>query len=681
MLGAQNKLNTEQERWLYRIVQKTPALKQNWNNYFAFEKDSLFKAIYRKQENDPDVQCDYLKLYPEKLTIHYDSIQNSSYGLISEAAIKLTLWELNEELKKSIYQPQTSNDSLFNSFCSDLEKHLTKKLNKKKQEKVFTCVMHPSLPIFKKIEELSSYKIDASDQKKLLNGWSDIVSTYSNKHSQYYYGLLSDDEQITSTTFLAAGEGSGTSGLLYEWERNPQDSTKIWYGKGIGLFTYRVRTYKDEVRLNTQTQSFITLPKGKAMALHTSLWGLNSSFKPMLIITDDSVSYHLFSSYATEKLSPDASISEGISHVDRIAEYRERKITNAIQDIQDNELLTKNYARQQLVEDEITKIESEIDTLRKYEPDNLDAINYRKRLIDAKLTNLSNISKRTKELERDALNKNKAIINAEKELQNMIDLLGPSPQQYTQENDMYNYESGVRFNYQTQDLIFPPSDKERELSVLLISAGYTLEGKKKDEVQAYVSVTDANKTMLAINTKPQTLIDTSLFYYFHPDEFRSYSYQTLNDDFISKAQECKHIQFTIGTLTKPDSIKNVSKSYANFNREHQLPLTTKGQLRKVVINVCTKSDTLYIESLASTDPVPTRLSKVPESLKQSLDINSSSTQNNTYLEALRAISTLNTALQTLNLSISNTDIDNLKNLLDINTQSFEKLMEFIETSE
>ena len=297
---AKAQLSTEQEAWLYRIVQKTPVLKSNWQNYFEFNTNPFYRESTMHRWIDYDAIYNYQIHQPQSLIIYYDSIQASSNGLISEAAIKITLWELNEELKKHIYSLPSGNDSLIAALQKPITVLLAGGLSNKKRIKILTTLMHPSLPIFKKIEQLEATKIDAELQKQLLNKWSNIISEHSFKRSQYYFKILSGGQELINTTFLAAGEGSGTAGLLYEWEPNPTDSTKRWYGKGIGLFTYKTRTSKGELRLLSHLEKQLEIKKGNATALHTSLWGLDSSFKPMLIVTNDTVSYHLFADYSSK---------------------------------------------------------------------------------------------------------------------------------------------------------------------------------------------------------------------------------------------------------------------------------------------------------------------------------------------------------------------------------------------
>ncbi|TRX66178.1 hypothetical protein [Carboxylicivirga sp. M1479] len=639
---AQNHLSIEQEAWLYRIVHKTPVLQQNWKHYFSFDKQAFRKEGRFRSYYDYNAIEAYQKLNPKSLTIHYDRIQSSSYGLISEAAIKLTLWELNLELKKYIYQTDQWNDSLLNKFKLPLNKLLSG-VSKKKKQAALNIILNPSLPIFKKVELLDKLNIDAEVQKLVLNTWGEQIAAYSRLKSQHFFGILSNQQNLVATTFLAAGEGSGTAGLLYEYELNPQDSSKRWYGKGIGLFTYQVRVRKNQVVLQPQVSKKLVLPANQAIALHTSLWGLDSSFKPMLIITDDSISYHLFADAATNGLSPNKDVSKGISHIERIDEYRQKKIENPLREIQDNGLLKENYRQKEVLEQQLSTLESEIDSIVQLAPSNTDTIAYKKRLIDAKLSTLSKKENRLKELERQLAQKYKDINTAEASLQKMIDLLGPHPQSWTNEDHLFKYATGASFNTITQDLILPSDSTKRTIEVRLIAAGYTLEGIKKDEVQAYVSLTNAREAKPIVTVLP-THVDTMFQYYYHPDETLPYSPLHFDSRLISQINQHSFVKIKLEELTIADSIKSTDTSYKNLQREYQQPRTLNAKNRTTHIHFQSEADTLNIRILAKCDPVPTRLHLTDSSIREVLNVNASSAENNKYLAALRGLYLLESVL-------------------------------------
>lgn len=650
LLTAQNSLSPEQAAWLYRIVRKTPVLERNWGHFFTFNEDAFIKVVYGQYETDYNAILHYQVQHPDSLQIDYQNIQKTSPGLISEAAIKLTLWELNEALKNCIYRPEQCPDAIYNFFTPSLRKLLPGKLKTKKQQAVLHCIMHPSLPLSKKIELLTNdYKLDAIAQKKLLNKWRQLVTSYALANSRRYFGLLAGNQSFDNITFLAAGEGSGTAGLLYETERHPEDSTKSWYGKGIGLFTYEVKTGKTGLHPLSHSSDQITLPAGKASALHVSLWGLNSSFKPMIIITHNSKTYHLLADFASRELSPDPDKGNGISHIDRIKQYRDKKIEPLLRDLRKEgslqDILQKEMAIKTEIDTNLARLSAEIDTLQKEASPNLAAIEHRKKLIDTHLTNLTRKEKRITELERKLSAEYSKLSNAEKKLAAMQELLGPDPQSWKTEEEQYVFEDGVRFDLRTQDLIFPASSEDIQLDVRLLSAGYTLEGKQKDEVQMYVSLTDApaDKKQLAATTTLNPIRYQHTFY-FYPDEFQTFTAipDTLKQLLATTIEQGLQVQTSIAPL--PDSLLNndalTISSYKNREQEFRQPISLAGQNRKVLLNLKQQGDTLYMTALGSTDAVPTRLSMLPLNIRKQLKATHTSATNNSYLSALRALSVI-----------------------------------------
>ncbi len=644
-------LTSKQEAWLYRIVHKTPVLKANWEDYFEFDE----APFQRQQPGELLIDYNAITYYqqhsPESLKIDYKSIESSSPGLIAEATIKLTLWELNEELKRCIYQPNNCNDSIFNWFRTTLETELKNAVKNRRLQQAIQTIVHPSLPIFKKLEDLEKFKVDPSVQKEVMNQWGQLVTSYCQLRSQYFFSLLSNGKQIENSVFLAAGEGSGTAGLLYEKEINPADSTLLWYGKGIGLFTYQLQLHKNTIRLKDHMAATIRLPKNEQVAIHTSLWGLNSSFKPMLIITDDTVSYHLFADFESKSLSADVQSAKGISHLDRIEQYRETKIIKPLRQLQAesslNTILSKELNSKDETEAQIHQLEAEIDTFLKYDPGNVNAIDYRKRQIDSKLSILTNKERRIKELDEKLIKQNRAIIRAEKRLKEMIELCGPNVQSCRRDGYNYIYPTGVNYNSQTQDLIFPASPTERELKVSLLSASYSLEGQQKDEVQAYLSVTEAPFVMVDKPVQPAE-IDTTITYYFHPDAYQSYTNNHFDTTLVNHLKQFTHLQVSFDyDSTRTKAAKH---QYANRQREYKLPLTADGRKRNASIQLYSQSDTLNIIVKASSDAVASRLSQVPDELRKALKITGSSRANNSYLEAFRALQTLQSFLENSQLS-------------------------------
>lgn len=652
-VNGQQVLSTLQRAWLYRIATKTPLLKKNMGNCFEFDGAPFVNLnMLGHAHADFDSILDYQLSHPESLHIYYDSIKALSPGLVSELTTKLTLWELNEDLKRCIYQPDSCSESIITSFVTPLNKSLPERLKRKKRDAAIGIVINPSLPIFKKIELLDDVmKSDITHQKKLFNLWRKLVAEYSFKRSVYYFNQLAPGYVLDRSLFLAAGEGSGTAGLLYEGEINPDDSTNIyWYGKGIGLFSYDVSAHKGELFPKEQTEGELKLLKKRSSSLHISLWGLDSSFKPLIVVTVNNHSYQLFARYEGKELSPDGTLGNGLSYVDRINQYKKLKVDNKYKELDSESPLVLSLKKENVMkrecEDKLSLLEQEIDSLREEPGSSQSAIDSRKRKIDSQLTILQKKRSRISYLENKLAEEYSAIAKAEAKVSRMQQLLGPNVQSWKREDSLYIFEDSVVFNSQTQDLIFPPEFENSVATTRLIAASYTPTGKNKDEVQLSVNLTNALPQFRQHEKVRVKQIDTvSYQFYYFPDSIHSFSqvYDSVRTQFlelINLAQR-ENREVVIKIVSPPDSacnlVKERVKAYPDRQKEFELPITSMGERRKSFVNAGFKGDTLYITAYGMTDDVPTRLSAVDALVRRELVISGYSVQNNKFLAVLRAL--------------------------------------------
>ncbi len=647
--GTSQNLSNEQEAWLYRIIQKTPVLYRNWDSYLQFDTE----AFEQNSIKGPKVDYDAIEYYqinkPQSLNINWNKIKSSSPGLISEASTLLAIYELNHQLVKT-YKQGSYNDSLYDNFSKQLEPYLPGKTKTRKKAPILQQIIHPSLPLNNKVKALTDdYKLSAREQQKLLTQWRSLLNEYFLQRSRYFFEQISTANEFHNMLLLAAGEGSGTAGLLYEKEKHPEDINKAWYGKAIGLFTYDVDIKRDKVRPNEKTQGHISTFNSSSASLHFSMWGLNSSFKPMVVISSKDKSYLLFSDINSMELSPDPKRGKGLSYIDRIEQYRDKNITQPLKELQQESslatILDKEIELKENIENNLEQLELEIDSLQKLSPLPEAAINHRKKLIESHLTNLTQKEVRVKNVQNKLSTEYRKIDNARERVRKMNTVLGDNPQDWIEENNEYIFNDGVIFRKSTQDLIFPDSLKPEQINIDLLSASYSLKGEQRDEVQLLVNSTTPPAIKTRASIKPVT-VDTFTFKsYFRPDEYIS----ILLDTEKHQLDSIKHISLLL--KTKPIHLKaNSPKKYESIERECSLPISELGQLRTALARLIIKGDTAEVEIISSTDPVPTRLSKLPADLRQKLGIDKASVHNNNYLSALRGLYMLNQLLQNADLS-------------------------------
>ena len=668
IITAQN-FTPQQKAYLYRIIQKTPVLNRNLNEQFLFDKEAFRRTAQFSTYIDYDAIEYYQINNPDSLLIDWNKLNEAAPGLIAEASTLLAIYELNEQLKSIIYNESTT-DSLYLSLKKTLSKKLPTKLKDNKKDKILFVVIHPSLPLKIKLQQLSKLKLEAKEQERLMNQWRITLNKTISQRSKEYFKRISPQKQYNHLLMPAAGEGSGTAGLLYETEPHPDETDKRWYGKAIGLFTYELRAHRDEVKPQDMRSGIIQLKKDNGSAFHFSLWGLNSSFKPLVVITANNKSYHLFSEFQTMELSPDPSQGEGISFIDRINQTKEKLIEEPLKKIQAesslSSILNKEYQTKAEIEARLETLGLEIDSLNEQTPLPKAAINYRRSLIESNLTNLTNKEKRIKNLEDKLSGEYKKLDNARLKVEKMEAALGPNPQNWQRIGSIYTFKDGVWFNSTTQDLVFPDSIKPEEVKIDLLSASYSLQGEQRDEVQLLVN----NVSAPNIESKEEvgSINDTIRFtHYFHPDVFYVAPYDTLNIQWDS----LKVIQVQLKAQSMRLSADS-PKKYKNRNREHSRPLTQLGKQRfaNAEITISGNTAVVYIES--STDPVPTQLSALPIYIKQELNIQKSSVANNNYLAALRGLS----LLKALNLSVS---VDEIRIDYPLSEHQLKILWEYVNT--
>lgn len=645
-------LSHKQKAWLYRITQKTPVLYRNWNTHFEFDSKPFQQKSFHGVQIDYDA-IEYFQINnPESLMIHWSKIANSSPGLIAEASTLLAIYELNYHLVNT-YKKASYTDSIYIQFKTDLGTSLPPKTKEKRKDKILNCVIHPSLPLNKKVEKLSkNCKLELKEQEELLNQWRIVVNKYIDQRSRYFFQQINTSDEFHNMLLLAAGEGSGTAGLLYEKEIHPEDANKLWYGKAIGLFTYNLNLKQGKLKPDEKTRGQISTFNNSAASLHFSMWGLNSSFKPMVVISANKKSYLLFSDIHSMELSPDPKRGEGISYIDRIEQYRNKHLSEAIKELEkENSLhtiLDKELAQKETIEFKLERLELDIDSLKKIKPQPEAAITHRENIINSYLSSLTQKEARVKSLQNKISNEYRKIDQARKKVQRMKEVLGENPQKWTENKNEYLFNDGVIFSKLTQDLIFPDSIKPDEIHIDLLSASYSQKGDQRDEVQLLVNSTTPPSFVTEKNSKTPDADTLRSILYFKPDEF-----QTVISDNFSNLMDSIDISQII-LKTAPLRLRADSpKKYADREQELKLPLSKLGLQRFAETEIIIRNKKATITITSSTDPVPTRLSTVHSRLKKELNINEALVRNNNYLSVLRG-------LFCLNQIVENIEIDQLK---------------------
>lgn len=179
-LNAQE-LSVQQKAWLYRITQRTACLNRNWSRYFVYNKPVMQEEAegatiqergYGFHISSWDSLEQSIIQNPALLQVDWEAISQSSPGLVSNAAVKLALWELYVELKNGYQEsPPFSMSEDVNVIYREMIEAMPRKMKKgavlkEKYMPVFYDVINPSLGFRRKLASLESVSMLTAEEKK-----------------------------------------------------------------------------------------------------------------------------------------------------------------------------------------------------------------------------------------------------------------------------------------------------------------------------------------------------------------------------------------------------------------------------------------------------------------------------------------------------------------------------------
>jgi len=552
ILGHAQELNPNQKAWLYKIVSKTPSLNRNWDEFFVYHapKPNSFISYYTEDGHLTTKKIDIWPLIedtiiknPDILSIDLASVKNSSPGLIADASVRLTLWELYSNLKAGFEEdiPFTINPTA-NYFYKEMVKAFPENCKKNgeiriKYRQVLFDILNPSHQLRTKIKSVDQLKKVSIQQKKnILDRWNRVVTTFVAKRTNEYFKYFAGEDIYYKGQLLAVGDGSGTSGLLNEFEPAGELDIETGTGRGIGLFTYKIKSRNSKLFPEEEGQYTFRELEEESILFHLALWGIDGRNKPLIRITKGGKSYILFNALNGD-LCPDKNFAIGMSYYDQIESFRQKEIIEREDDLQKDGGLLQIYNKEVAIRDEIKRkldeLGLEIDSLQKNDEVSELAIQNRKNKIDVNLSNLSDKEKRLVDLQRKISTEYSRINEGQKRLTKMKDDLGVNIQDWQEKDSVYYFTDGTEFNMRTQDLIFFKDSIQEDIEVKLIAASFSLKGERKDEVQLYVNTTggvDDYKKRMAKSEKFQNDTVVRKTIYFASNSFKCTSILTPTEE-------------------------------------------------------------------------------------------------------------------------------------------------------
>lgn len=316
-------LTAEERAYLFHIVKKSPILEMNMGRYFDYKGPQIL--FPNKSINFDSIESLIINK-PEILIIRKEEIAKSEKGLICEAANKMAVWELNKILlaKREGEKELEPFQTKYEVFENILIKNLPPSALKSKDglvlpnKKIFN-LLDPSLSFDDKNAFIGSFHfLNQTEKIVTLKAINNTINEYVEKRTFEIFIALGGRGEVFKNVLVAAGDGSSTTGILEEREKDEKGRWNKGLPKAIGLFPYQIEFVLDADGKNKKIEparfavlDFETVGNNKMTNLHFDVWGYNSKKQTTVVIEKNGLSYPLFGSGQTRFLSPDSTFSDG----------------------------------------------------------------------------------------------------------------------------------------------------------------------------------------------------------------------------------------------------------------------------------------------------------------------------------------------------------------------------------
>jgi hypothetical protein len=540
------KLSPEEQAYLFHIVRKSPILEKNIGRYLEYKGPTI---SFASGEMNYDSIESILINNPEFLFIRTSEIAKSPKGLIAEAANKMALWELNKILLAKRLEDDAEL-AIYASKIEQFEKILVKLLPPRAtkedekgvhpHKKIYN-LLDPSMSFDDRLSMIEGYHfLDQNDQLNTLEAINRAVNKYVEKRTYTFYKALGGESEMFANVLVAAGDGSNTTGLLEEREKDENGRWNKGLPKAVGLFPYQIEMISGEKRVMTiepkrfASNKFKLVGNNKITNLHFDVWGYNSKKQTTVVIEKDGLSYHLFGSGQTRFLSPDSSFSEGATFQSIINELKnvkiktlhdriygkrgfdywighyEKKKEEAAKEIKKLEIEYNDFGFTQIkTKNKMSKKgKKEAKELRNKNPystidpsktENVrpktDSQKDKRSIIQDRLIReneaYKSYVKNIKDLKYEKENAEKIMAEYQLKLNYYNQLMGTKWAQYTYKDGVYTFEDSTIFDMKTQEFQFKESEDTTSFEVRLLSIPYSSMSKDADEVMLHIHLTDA----------------------------------------------------------------------------------------------------------------------------------------------------------------------------------------------
>ncbi|HZH86803.1 MAG TPA: hypothetical protein VFD77_05760 [Brumimicrobium sp.] len=529
-------LTPQNKAYLYHTIRKSPILEQNIGRYVVYSGKEI---TLPNGEVNYDSTEQVIINQPELLKIYSNEIRRSPKGILAELANKMAIWELN-----NVLQSHRSNSLIKDGNASDYERfeellmeYLPEKAKRTKKDE---------LQVHKKIEKLSNPTLTFKDKIAMLDGFAswteeekkEVILAYNKAINDWVshrtfqiFKQLGGEADYFKNVLTAAGDGSTTSGLFEEREKDERGRWNRGLPKAVGLFPYEPyigikpnsKKKKPEVLpMGYTIHQFETIGNGRETNIHLDVWGYNSEKQTTVVIQKGGNYYPLFGAVNTRFLSPDSSFGGGLTYSTLI-----KRVQKDIFDLEEKisgkrgiDYWIKHFeGRKDDTKLSVDKTEKELNDIRYSTITTQPAKNKKKSKKTKQRSGsgppvLKTDSKRSKRKKRQdkvvalygelksiekkliSLAEEKENILVEKQAlvrktQQMYDLIGTKWMSYKEKDGMFLYEDSTRFDLLTQEFTFKASDDKEVIEIKLLAIPISHKSSQHDEVMLHINLTDA----------------------------------------------------------------------------------------------------------------------------------------------------------------------------------------------
>lgn len=519
----------KQRAFLFDQVRKVNTLKTELLHLFEFAdsipyiNDTLPDYSYVEKEivNSPDL-----------LLLHRDQMKRKSPGIVADLAVRYALWELGQVLQ---YRNSTDDKNkplkeklkIFEKYVlEEAPQSAVKLLNNGDYTlaKTVQGYYSASLTVSDKMAGILNSGYSRIDQMLILNALMMAQEKYVHNRAKEVYFILGGSKLISNDFLSAVGDGANWA----EIKGKIATPYSIGLPDEIGLFRFIIEEDIDEEKNKTNlkvrdvvSNQFNTSTDASTF-IHADVFGYHPERQTTISVHKGDKAYVLYGKNEHRMVSPDSSYGEGTTYwrlMDRLENYYiantredlygkrgyeyqidvyEKKIEGTLLDIKKTEIQLDKLrhtpeGKPKMKKKKIKKkdLGSSYQDGQGHPTSAMSKLDKQKLIQQKRLVELNGILSGQKailaQLIEDMEQAHKNLVIYEARLDYMRKNIGYIIMEYEEENGVYTYSDGAKFIYNTQDFIFPQSDRSETFQVFHIMFGKEVFAEQIDENFAHIN--------------------------------------------------------------------------------------------------------------------------------------------------------------------------------------------------